>query len=257
MRARARSIRDRFLHQGRTDGIPRALIADRERVLARRRAFGPDDLAQLDAILRAAEEVIPVRALVERPHDERSARLVVLRHDTDNDIDNAVRFAEWEASRGYRASYYVLHTDWYYRNGTSGPPARYVLRALERIARLGHEIGLHNNAITVALRTGRDPVEVLSTELEHLRRHGFDVTGTAAHGDALCRTCGYNNAEVFVETPRPASPGARRGPRAPGTRRPRGCRRTGRSSSPSRGLRTGSCRGTPCHPPARCTRRGT
>jgi hypothetical protein len=179
------------------------VLVSRQRVLAARRAFGPADLDQLDAILREAEAVIPVRDLLERPPEGRSTRLVVLRHDTDTDIDNAVRFAEWEAARGYRASYYVLHTDWYYREGFSGPPTRYVLRALDRIRELGHEIGLHNNAITVALRTGRDPAEVLWSELQWLRGHGFDVVGTAAHGDALCRTCGYNNGEVFLEAPRP------------------------------------------------------
>ncbi len=203
VRALARAVRSHLAAQRQTDGVPRALLADRQGVLVRRRAFGPADLEQLDAILRQAEAVIPVRALFELPPERRSPRLVVLRHDTDADIDNAVRFAEWEAAHGYRASYYVLHTDWYYRRGFSGPPTRYVLRALERIQRLGHEIGLHNNAITVGLKTGRDPVEVLSAELQFLRRRGFDVVGTAAHGDPLCRTCAYNNGELFLEAPRP------------------------------------------------------
>ena len=187
----------------RYDGLRRALIAERRRVLARRRAFGPEDLAALDAILRNAEAVIPVREYMALPPEGHSPRLVVLRHDTDSDIDGAVRFAEWEAARGYRATYFVLHTDWYYRGGVDGPPSRYVLRALRRIRDLGHEIGLHNNAITAALRTGRDPVEVLDAELAYLRRAGFDVTGTSAHGDALCRALGYNNGEVFVEAVRP------------------------------------------------------
>ncbi|MGC8634415.1 MAG: hypothetical protein ACP5VP_07085 [Candidatus Limnocylindrales bacterium] len=203
LRHAVRGVQGRLDAHRRADGIRRSVLANRQRVLARRRAFGPADLEQLDAILREAEAVIPVRDLVERPPGSRSPRLVVLRHDTDTDIDNAVRFAEWEAARGYRASFYVLHTDWYYREGFSGPPTRYVLRALDRIRQLGHEIGLHNNVITVALRTGRDPVEVLSTELQWLRGHGFDIVGTAAHGDALCRTCRYNNGEVFVEAPRP------------------------------------------------------
>ena len=203
LRGFVQRVRDRVAGARRRDGIRARVLADRQRVLARRRAFGPADLAQLDAILGQAESVIGVRTLLDLPPDRRSPRLVVLRHDTDSDIDNAVRFAEWEAARGYRASYYVLHTDWYYRDGVAGPPARYVLRALQRIQGLGHEIGLHNNAITVALRTGRDPAEVLRTELDHLRRAGFDVAGTAAHGDPLCRALGYNNGELFVETPRP------------------------------------------------------
>ena len=194
---------ERIAGEFRTDGIRRKVIAGRRRVLARRRAFGQDDLALLDEILRRAELVGPVRNLMTTPPGQRARGLVVLRHDTDSDIDNAVRFAEWEARRGYRASFYVLHTDWYYRDRSSGPPARYVLRALERIQSLGHEIGLHNNAISVALRTGRDPAEVLDTEIGYLRHAGFEVMGTAAHGDALCRTFGYNNGEVFAEAPRP------------------------------------------------------
>jgi hypothetical protein len=210
---RVRQARDRVAAGSLADKIREWVLAGRRRVLARRlarrRAFGPADLEHLDAILRQAESVIAVRTLVERAPERRSPRLIVLRHDTDSDIDNAVRFAEWEAARGYRASYYVLHSDWYYREGVAGPPSRYVLRALERIQHLGHEIGLHNNAITVALRTGRDPVEVLYTELDYLRRAGFDVAGTAAHGDALCRALSYNNGEVFSETPR-----SRQGPPA-------------------------------------------
>jgi hypothetical protein len=198
-------VRRRLVGRLRVDGIRRDTIAERRRVLARRRAFGPADLEQLDGILRQADAAISVRTLMELPARGRPPRLVALRHDTDSDIDNAVRFAEWEASLGYRASYYVLHTDWYYRGRASGPPSRYVLRALGRIQALGHEIGLHNNAITVALRTGRDPAEVLDTEVSYLRRAGFDVVGTAAHGDALCRALGYNNGELFVETPRPAN----------------------------------------------------
>jgi hypothetical protein len=203
VRAVARSVRNRIVPVRRTEGIPRTVIADRRRVLARRRAFGPGDLEALDGILRRAAAVVPVRDYMELPAAQRSPGLVVLRHDTDSDIDNSVRFAEWEAGRGFRASYYVLHTDWYYREGLAGPPSRYVLRALARIRDLGHEIGLHNNAITVALRTGRDPAEVLAAELGYLRRAGFEVTGTSAHGDALCRAFGYNNGEVFVEAPRP------------------------------------------------------
>ena len=210
---RVRQARDRLAAGPLADKIREWVLAVRRRVLARRlarrRAFGPADLEHLDAILRQAESVIAVRTLVEQPPERRSPRLIVLRHDTDSDIDNAVRFAEWEAARGYRASYYVLHSDWYYREGVAGPPPRYVLRALERIQHLGHEIGLHNNAITVALRTGRDPVGVLYAELDYLRRAGFDVVGTAAHGDALCRALGYNNGEVFIETPR-----SRQGPPA-------------------------------------------
>jgi hypothetical protein len=94
----------------------------------------------------------------------------------------------------------VLHTDWYW-GPNPGRPSRYVLRALDRIASHGHEIGLHNNAITAGLLTGRDPIAVLEAALGGLRRHGFDVVGTVAHGDPLCHTLGFVNYELFADLP--------------------------------------------------------
>jgi hypothetical protein len=187
----------------RYEGIGVLPILMRRRRLARRRAFGPDDLARLETLLRGAEAVIPAREVVELPPAQRTASVVVLRHDMDSDVENSVRFARWEADRGFRATYYVLHSDWYYRAASKGPPSRFVLKALDRIAAMGHEIGLHNNALAVALRTGRDPVEVLATELRYLRERGFDVIGSAAHGDRLCQIGRFANGEIFSETPRP------------------------------------------------------
>jgi hypothetical protein len=187
----------------RYEGIGIPVLLQRRRRLARRRAFGPADLARLETLLRGADTVIPARELAGLAAADRTAGVVVLRHDMDSDVENAVRFARWEAARGFRATYYVLHSDWYYRHGKDGPPVPFVLSALDRIAAMGHEIGLHNNALAVALRTGRDPVEVLATELRYLRERGFDVVGSAAHGDRLCEVGKFVNGEIFTETPRP------------------------------------------------------
>jgi hypothetical protein len=221
----------------KVEGLSLALVQERRRRLARQRAFGPPDLARLEAILAAADAVLPLaaadavlplaaalpgfppdgseatqphvspaggtRALQTPANQPAAGRIVYLRHDLDSDIENALPLAEWEAAHGWRATYCVLHTDWYYRRGSQGPPSRLVLRVLERIAHLGHEVALHNNAIAAGLLLGRDPAEVLATELGHLRRAGFAIQGTSAHGDRLCHLLGFNNGEVFVETPRP------------------------------------------------------
>lgn len=70
--------------------------------------------------------------------------------------------------------------------------------AVERIASLGHEIGLHNNATTVELVTGRPADEVLQGRLAELRELA-PVTGTASHGDALRRSLSYTNLELYDE----------------------------------------------------------
>jgi hypothetical protein len=106
-------------------------------------------------VLRQADAVVGFATWLATPEECRSARTVLLRHDTDSDIDGALRLARWEAERGYRATYFVLHDDWYYRGNRDSLPSRYVRRRLGEIASLGHEIGLHNNAISARLELRR------------------------------------------------------------------------------------------------------
>ena len=110
---------------------------------------------------------------------------------------------EIEAARGYRASFYMLHTDWYFRAEPSGPPSTYLLDACHRLASLGHEVAIHNNAIAAALRWGGQPAEILERDIAYLRSSGFDIDGSVAHGEQLCHTVAFVNSEVFVECPRP------------------------------------------------------
>ena len=65
-------------------------------------------------------------------------RCVILRHDIDNDLDQAVRLAKVEAEEGVRSSWFVLlRTDFY------NPASRASLDRLQIIRSMGHEIGLH------------------------------------------------------------------------------------------------------------------
>lgn len=208
----ARQVRDlipRVPAGGLTDGIPNRLLGEKRRELDRRRTFGPPDLEALIRLVDRADEVVTLREAHARGGD-RPGRFIALRHDMDHDLENAVRFAEWEAANGLRATYFVLHTDWYYRHADDPRPSKFVLTALDRIASLGHEIAVHNNAITAALLTGQDAVVILEREIELLREAGYEITGTVAHGDPLCRTVGYVNYEIFTECPRPDLGGPKR-----------------------------------------------
>lgn len=67
-----------------------------------------------------------------------AACCVILRHDIDFSLEQAVRLAELEADAGVRATYFVLlRTDFY------NPASRRGVAALRRIRSLGHETGLH------------------------------------------------------------------------------------------------------------------
>ena len=183
-------------------GLPRSLVDDRRRYALTQRTFGRDHLDQLEALLNTADRVVALREALEL-QKSRTRLVVALRHDMDKDAENAVRLAEWEAARGYRATYFVRHTDWYWSTAASRGPSTYIIRHLERIQSLGHEIGIHNDAVTAALERGGDPTDILRQQIDALREHGFDIRGTAAHGSKLCRVVGYVNSEIFIECARP------------------------------------------------------
>lgn len=69
---------------------------------------------------------------------EASRRPVILRHDIDFDIGKALAMAELEADEGVRSTYFVLlRTDFY------NPLERRNAERLQRVAALGHGVGLH------------------------------------------------------------------------------------------------------------------
>jgi len=160
--------------------------------------FQPADLAELDDRLLGKALAVVSMAAVAAGQDWR--QVIGLRHDVDNAIEPAVAFAHWEEDRGYRSTYFILHTAPYWRDK---PLLR---RSLDEIAAAGHEIGIHNNALAAALATGRDPSTILLAAADELRSYGHDIRGTVAHGDATCYDRAgrlrFVNDELFEECPR-------------------------------------------------------
>lgn len=175
-------------------------VASKQEAFARRRTFGVDDYTALLEPYREHESLTLDEYVRQEELGDR--RVLVIRHDVDHDHITAVRIAEWEAARGLRATYCLLHTAWYYGELVEG---RYVhtedvLDCARRLIALGHEVNLHNNLVTLALQTpGLDPEQVLVDELAFFRDAGVPITGTAGHGDRLCRELGYRNWELFAE----------------------------------------------------------
>ncbi len=156
--------------------------------------FQPDDLEALDVLLDQGWMVAAMEDIargVDDPH------VIGMRHDVDNVIAPAVQMAQWEADRGYRSTYFILHTAPYWQEKDT------LKAALEAIAECGHEIGFHVNAITVGLATGEDPAEITEEAADELRGYGYQVHGVVAHGDPACYAFNFVNDEIFVESARP------------------------------------------------------
>lgn len=132
---------------------------------------------------------------------------VALRHDVDWSIENALAMASVENQLGIRSSYYLLHPD------GDITPANYFGRVengelvidprlfewASRLLDLGHEVGLHNDLISLALATRRQPGEFLEQIVEAFMARGIPLAGSVAHGSRTCRELGYVNYQIFEE----------------------------------------------------------
>lgn len=105
-------------------------------------------------------------------------RCVILRHDIDNSLDQAVKLADLEAGEGVRSTWFVLlRTDFYNAASKAGQ------EALRHIRSLGHEIGLHFDEAAYVPALGPDQVvenitkecgllsELLETEVSSVSMH--------------------------------------------------------------------------------------
>lgn len=164
--------------------------------MRRQGPFNPQDLYSLGAFLESTDGAVAMREVYE---GNRSPRVVGMRHDVDNHpkaLDTAVAMGQWEAARGWRSTYFLLHTARYWRDGRWRAAA-------DELAGLGHEIGLHADAIAEALLHGGDPDEMIEEALADLRTEGHEVIGVVGHGNGLSYEIEFANDEQFTECVRP------------------------------------------------------
>lgn len=166
--------------------------------MRRNAPFGWADLEELDE--RFLSKAARVIAIEDSVAGDRAPNTIGLRHDCDagHSLATAVSMAHWEQERGYRSTYYLLHTSPYWNYA-------WFPNAVHEIASCGHEIGIHTNALAESLRTGQDPDIILWEAIQRLRDLGYRVRGAAGHGDPFCnrdRAEGeitFANDEQFVE----------------------------------------------------------
>ncbi|MDX6448578.1 MAG: hypothetical protein QOD08_1041, partial [Gaiellaceae bacterium] len=144
--------------------------------------------AEYDRFLDRLEgrDAVPLREFAEGHGD------TALRHDVDDRLESALELARREHARGLRATYFVLHTAPYWTRDD-------LLDRLGQLQALGHEVGWHNDLVTLALVHGGNPAEYLRRELDRLRSAGIDVVGVAAHGSPWCHRLGFHNDYAFAD----------------------------------------------------------
>jgi hypothetical protein len=112
-----------------------------------------------------------------------------------------LELAQREHQRGLRSTYFVLHTAPYW----SRPELVDRLRELQS---LGHEVGFHNDLVTLERVQAVDIEEYARRELGRLREGGIAIVGAAAHGSPWCHRLGFHNNYAFAgwDEPQPGFP---------------------------------------------------
>lgn len=123
---------------------------------------------------------------------------VLLRHDIDLSLEAAAEMAEFEAAEGVRSTYFVLFSSPFYNPLEPGAE-----RALRRIVRARHEIGLHYDAGLMETQAASGSVEEIAKVQAALlsKMTGVEVCCIAMHnpslfsgGDPLAKSTAFVNA---------------------------------------------------------------
>lgn len=122
---------------------------------------------------------------------------IATRHDIDTDIVTAMEIAKLENRYGVRSTFYVLHTAWYYGDFEHGTFYRNeALAALYReLQDLGHEVGLHNDPLSIFQELKIDGAQAMVEEINWLRSQGIRIAGTAGHSHYSL--CGAQSFEIY------------------------------------------------------------
>jgi len=144
---------------------------------------------QMVDFLQELKKWFDIRRLVD--YKKPSSRSIcLLRHDVDLSIEEALKIAKIEYSLNIQSTYFVLHDAKYYRD-------KDFIKNCQKLQDMGHEVGFHNNLLTVAIKTGCDIKDAFEKELNYLKDNNINIFGIAAHGDYKCRSLDYTNYEIF------------------------------------------------------------
>lgn len=127
----------------------------------------------------AKEQGYAISSIQEAERFTDKQPLIILRHDIDRSIPKALNMARTENALGIRATYFVrVHASSYNIFEYNA------YMALKEILSLGHEIGLHFEAVDFTHITGEDPLDIFLREKQVLETVlNIPVVTAAAHGE--------------------------------------------------------------------------
>jgi len=112
-------------------------------------------------------------------------KTVILRHDIDRKLMNALRMAKLEYALGIRSTYYFRY------------PHTFRPEAIRAIYDLGHEVGYHYETLSKARGDHVKAIRLFEQELSNFREiPGCNITTICMHGSPLSR---YDNRDLWLK----------------------------------------------------------
>jgi hypothetical protein len=132
--------------------------------------------------------------------------VIGLRHDIDLDLNKAYKLSTVENNVGVRSSYFVLHTANYYLAkpnimNSHNKKTISILRIMQD--KFSHEIGWHNDLVTLQVIYKIDPVDYLHQEIDWIRKNGLLIYGTSSHGSNYCHMYKFLNWYFWKDFKKP------------------------------------------------------
>jgi hypothetical protein len=113
-----------------------------------------------------------------------STKVVIgLRHDVDSKPEKSLEMARIEKGYGFSSTYFILSR------------ADSICKQLHK---LGMEVGIHNDLLTVQIIRNTNPFEYNKAELKHYRKLHIPILGTASHGSSLAKET-IPNYQIFKD----------------------------------------------------------
>ncbi|MDD5141894.1 hypothetical protein [Methanoregula sp.] len=123
-------------------------------------------------------EIFPVnRYLIEKPQKN----FLILRHDIDRKICNALQMAKFEHTRGIQSTYYFRY------------PYTFKPDMIKKIQSLGHEIGYHYEVLSKSKGNFPEAIQLFENELTEFKKI-CDIQTICMHGSPLSK---FNNLDLW------------------------------------------------------------
>ena len=135
----------------------------------------------VQAFVESGYQITSVRHYLET---SPSGKVLVLRHDVDEQPQNALKMAEVEKGLGVNATYYFR------RVPKSDHPD-----VIRKIAAMGHEIGYHYEDLTLSEGDMPKAIDSFSKNLEYFRQY-YSVKTVCMHGSSSSR---FDNREIWKQ----------------------------------------------------------